>query len=419
MSATADLVILNASELLTLAGPAVPRTGAAMQELGIIPKGAVAVKDGKVWNVGSSMELAKVKAKRTLDAGGRVVMPGFVDAHTHVCFAGSRENELAWKLDGLSYAQIAKQGGGILSTAEETRKTSKARLKEETAARLRTMLAHGTTTAEVKSGYALETDGEIRMLEAIQELSREQPVELVPTFLGAHAVPPEFGGKADDYVTEMVQEALPRIADRGLARFCDVFVESGAFTLQHGRRLLKAGSALGLRPKIHADELTRCGGAELAVEVGAASADHLLKSSEKGIRGLAREKIPGVLLPATPFASFMGSYADAHGMISRGVPVALGSDLSPNALSGSMQFAIQLAVYQMRMFVSEAITASTVNAAHAIGMADRVGSLEPGKQADILILDAPGYEWLAYRFGVNQVWAVVKRGGIVHGPPAE
>ncbi|HVL87810.1 MAG TPA: imidazolonepropionase [Candidatus Thermoplasmatota archaeon] len=410
---TYDLVVHGASELLTLAGPPGPRTGTALQELGVVEDGAVAIVDGTIARVGTTAELKKLPARRKIDAEGRVVLPGFVDAHSHACFAGSREDELGMKLDGLSYEEIARQGGGILSTMRQTRDASLADLCEETAQRLESMLVHGTTTAETKSGYALTTKGELRMLEAIAQLSREQPVELVPTFLGAHAIPPEFAGKADDYVTLVVDDMLPAVAASGLARFCDVFVDAGAFNLQQGRRILKAGKALGLAPKVHADELTRSGGADLAIEVGAVSADHLLQTPEKGLRGLAREGIVGVMLPATPFASFMKTYPDGAGMVDKGMAVALGSDLCPNAWSESMQFALQLAVYRCGLFVSEAITAATINAAHAIGRANAVGSLAPGKQADLLILDAPGYEWLGYRLGVNLVDTVVKRGKVV------
>lgn len=407
----ADLLVTNASEVLTMAGHEGPRTGEDQQDLGIVRKGAIAVKDGRILRVGTTAQLKGLKARRVLDAGGRVVMPGFVDAHTHLVFAGSREREVELKVAGRSYQDIAREGGGILSTVEATRKASRGQLLEQAGRRLEAMLLHGTTTAEAKSGYALEPAGEVRLLEVIGELAGKQPVNLVPTFLGAHAVPP--GDDPESYITRLLDEALPPIAERGLARFCDAFVEHGYFTAAQARRLLVAAAKAGLRPKVHADELTRCGGAELAVELGAASADHLLKASERGLRELARTKTPAVLLPATPWASLMKGYADARGMIARGVPVALGSDLCPNAWCESMQVVVQLAVYHMGMLPSEALVGATINAAHAIGLEQEVGSLEPGKRADVLVLDAPTWHMVAYRLGANLVDTVVKDGELV------
>lgn len=411
MPETADLLVVNASEVLTMAGHEGPRVGEDQQDLGIVRKAGVAVKGGRILKVAPMAQLKGLKARRKLDAEGRIVMPGFVDAHTHLVFAGSREREVERKVAGHSYQDIAREGGGILSTVEATRKASKAQLKEEALHRLDAMLLHGTTTAEAKSGYALEPQGEVRLLEVLRDLGKEHPVTLVPTFLGAHAVPP--GQDADVFITQLVEEALPVIAEKGLARFCDVFVEQGYFNVAQARRLLNAAAKQGLRPKVHADELTRGGGAELAAEVGAASADHLLKVSERGVRELARERIPAVLLPATPWASMMKGFADARGLISRGVPVALGSDLSPNSWCESMQMACQHAVYGMGMLPSEALVAATINAAHAIGEDAEAGSLEPGKRADLLVMDAPTWHFLNYRLGVNQVHTVLKEGKVV------
>ena len=336
--------------MLTLAGPPGPRTGEDQQDLGLVRRGAIAVKDGRILKVGTAAQLKGVKAEQVLDAGGRVAMPGFVDAHTHVVFGGSREREVELKAAGHSYQAIAREGGGILSTVEATRKASREALVAQAEARLARMLLHGTTTAEAKSGYALEPAGEVRLLEVIRDLGARQPVTLVPTFLGAHAVPP--GEDPDAFLKALVDEALPAIAAGGLARFCDVFVEQGYFTVHQARRLLRAAAAQGLRAKVHADEFTRTGGAELAAELGAASADHLLKASDRGLRELARLKIPAVLCPATPWASMLKGYADARGMVARGVPVALGTDLSPNAWCESMQLACQLGVYGMGLLPS-------------------------------------------------------------------
>lgn len=406
-----DLLLTNASEVLTMAGKPGPRWGDDQQDLGIVRKAGVAIKDGRILKVAPMAQLKGLKAKKKRDVEGRIVLPGFVDAHTHLVFAGSREREVELKVAGYSYQDIAREGGGILSTVEATRKASKQELMDEALDRMDRMLLHGTTTAEAKSGYALEPEGEVRMLEVIRALGKEHPLALVPTFLGAHAIPP--GQDGDAYITQLVEQALPVIAEKKLARFCDVFVDQGYFNVNQGRRLLNAAAKVGLRPKVHADELTRCGGAELAVEVGAASADHLLKASERGLREMARERIPAVLLPGTPWASMMKGFADARGMVERGVPVALGSDLSPNSWNESMQFTCQLAVYAMGLLPSEALVAATINAAHAIGAAEDVGSLEPGKAADVLVMDAPTWHMLNYRLGVNQVHTVLKDGEVV------
>ncbi|HEV8359820.1 MAG TPA: imidazolonepropionase [Candidatus Thermoplasmatota archaeon] len=411
MAARADLLVVNAAEVLTLAGHEGARSGDDQQDLGLVRRGGVAIRDGRIVAVGTMAQLKGIRAKRTLDARGRVVMPGFVDAHTHLVFAGSREREVERKVAGMSYQDIAREGGGILKTVEDTRKASKAELLAQARARLDRMLLAGTTTAEAKSGYALEPDGEVRLLEVIAELGREHPLSLVPTFLGAHAVPP--GEDAEQYLNDLIEHALPVIERRKLARFCDVFVEQGYFSAPQGRRLLRTAAKHGLRSKVHADELSRCGGAELAVEVGAASADHLLKASERGLRELARARIPAVLLPCTPWASMMKGMADARTMIQHGVPVALGTDLSPNAWCESMALACQLAVYGMGLLPSEALVAATINAANAIGAQDEVGSLEVGKRADLLILDAPTWHHVAYRLGANLVDTVIVGGQVV------
>jgi imidazolonepropionase len=406
-----DLLLTNAAEVLTLAGHEGPRSGDDQQDLGLLRKGAVAIKDGRIVKVGTMAQLKGVKARRKLDVEGRVVMPGFVDAHTHLVFGGSREREVERKVAGHSYQDIAREGGGILKTVEDTVKASKTELLAQARDRLDRMLLTGTTTAEAKSGYALDPEGEVRLLEVIAELGRKHPVSLVPTFLGAHAVPP--GQDPDAFIGALIDEALPAIVKGKLARFCDVFVDHGYFNVNQGRRLLKAAAKDGLRAKVHADELSRCGGAELAVEVGAASADHLLKASDRGLRELARERIPAVLLPATPWASFMKGTADARGMVARGVPVALGTDLSPNSWNESMQLAVRLAVYSMDLLPSEAVVAATINAAHATGVADEVGSLEPGKRADLLVLDVPTWHHIAYRLSQNLVRTVLKDGKVV------
>jgi len=401
-----DLLIANASELLTLKGSKKPRVGKQMKRLSLIKNGSVAIRDGLIVDVGRNI---RYKSDVTIDASGKLVMPGFVDPHTHVVFAGSREFELDLKLAGVPYMEILKRGGGIFYTVNETRNASSAQLLQQSKKRLNMMLSYGTTSCEAKSGYGLDVETEIRILKVQKKLQESHPMDLVSTFLGAHAVPADQ--RAAEYVQTVVTEMIPRIKD--LARFCDVFCEKGVFTVAHSRKILDAGKQYGLIPKIHADEIVDTRGASLAAEVGAISADHLLKSSETGLRAMAQNGVIGVLLPGTPFCSMMQRYASARQIIDCGVPVALATDLNPNCWTESMQLMIQLACLKMQMTPAEAVTAATFNAACAIGCQDRVGSLEVGKQADCIILDCPNHRFLPYHFGVNLVETVVKKGCIL------
>jgi imidazolonepropionase len=401
-----DLLISNASELLTLKGPKKPRTREQMKRLSIIKNGSVAIKNGLIVDVGRNL---RYKAETTIDASGKLVMPGFVDPHTHVVFAGSREFELDLKLAGIPYMEILKRGGGIFYTVNETRKASLTQLFQQSKKRLDTMLSYGTTTCEAKTGYGLDVETEIKMLKVQKKLQEGHPMDLVSTFLGAHAIPEDQ--QANEYIRTVIIEMLPKT--KGLARFCDVFCEKGVFTVAQSRKILEAGKQYGLIPKIHADEIVDTGGASLAAEVGAISADHLLMSSETGLKTMAQNGVIGVLLPGTPFCLMMQRYAPARQIIECGVPVALATDLNPNCWTESMQLMIQLACLKMRMTVAEAVTAATFNAACAIGVQDRVGSLEVGKQADCIILDCPNHQFLPYHFGVNLVETVVKKGRIL------
>jgi imidazolonepropionase len=377
---------------------------------------ALLVEGGSIAAVGPKEQVVReARGVDVLDAKGRLVMPGLVDAHTHVFFAGSREGELADKLAGKSYAQIAREGGGIQSTVRATRDASKEALLEQTLTRVRRMLAAGTTTLEVKSGYGLNLEDEVKLLEAISMLPTRLPVNVVATYLGAHAVPPEYRQDPQGYVDFMVKRALPTIASKGLARYCDVFVEEGFFSRDQGREVLLAGQELGLASKVHADELTASGGAELAADVKATSADHLLFASEKGLRAMAQAGVMAVLLPGTSFSSMELPYAEARRFIELGVAVALGTDMSPNSWVESMQFVINLACYRLRMRPEEAICAATVNAAWAIGMGEEVGSLEVGKRADLLILTVRDYREIPYRIAANLVAEVVKDGVVTSG----
>jgi imidazolonepropionase len=411
-----EMLLIHASELLTLRGPKRARAKGEMSELSIIPDGAVAITDGVITDVGKTDSILRdhdSKGVEKLDAHGRVVMPGFVDPHTHLVYAGSREFELELKAKGRGYMDILLEGGGIYRTVRDTRAASTEQLFTESAKRLESMMAHGSTTIEAKSGYGLDKDVELRILETSRRLGEKYPVTVVPTYLGAHALPPEFRDRPDEYVEFICSEVIPEVARRKLAEFCDVFCEKGVFTPQQSRKVLLAAKEHGMKLKVHADELHSSGGAELAAEVGAVSADHLAKPSDDGIMAMARKDVIGVLLPATPYASMSKEYADGRRLIDLGVPIALGTDLNPNCWNESMQFTISLACHKMRMTPAEAITASTMNAAAALGLDKRVGSLEHGKRADIIVLDTPLHAHIPYKFGTNLCSHVIKEGTVV------
>ncbi|MBX5326308.1 MAG: imidazolonepropionase [Candidatus Bathyarchaeia archaeon] len=410
-----DLLVLNAEELVTLKGGSKkPFTGKQMTNLEAIRHGGLAVDHGKIVAIGKTQKIrSRFEGKQVIDASGKLVMPGFVDPHTHLVFAGSRDKEFELRIKGASYLEILKKGGGILQTVRETRKASLGQLVETCEKTLDTMLTHGTTTVEAKSGYGLCLKGEMKILEAIKRLNRQHPVSVVPTFMGAHAVPQEYEGRAEDYVELVSDEMIPKIAEKKLAKFCDVFCEKGVFNLEQSRKILQSGKKHGLAPKIHADELSRLGGTELAAEVGAISVEHMIFSSEDGLKALAKHGIIAVLLPAASFSLMMNRYAEARKMIDLGVPVALGTDYNPSCWVESMQIVIAFACRELKMSPAEAITAATINAAHAIGRAGEVGSLEAGKRADVLIVNAPNHNFLGYRFGINMVDKVIKNGVLV------
>jgi imidazolonepropionase len=410
-----DIIITNASELVTLKGPRRARVKHEMSTLSVIRDGAVAISGGAIAAAGRTESVLKehdATGVERIDASGRVVMPGFVDPHTHLVYAGSREFELELKAKGKGYLDILREGGGILRTVRDTRAASPHELFRQSAKRLESMISHGSTTVEVKSGYGLDREVELRMLETARKLGDDYPADVVPTFMGAHAVPEEFAGRPDDYIGFVCSEALPEVARRKLAVFCDVFCERGVFTVDQSRRVLSEAKALGMKLKIHADELHASGGAELAAEVGAISAEHLVKPSDDGIMAMARKDVVGVLLPGTPYSSMSKDYADGRRLIDLGVPVALGTDLNPNCWNESMQFTVSLACHKMRMTPAEAITAATVNAAAALGLEKRVGSLEVGKRADVIVLDVETHAQLPYRFGTNLCSVVVKDGKV-------
>jgi len=401
-----DILLKNANELLTLKGKNQPRTKNQMNNLGIIDKGSIAIKEGKIVDLGKNL---KYKSKEVIDVKGKTVLPGFVDSHTHVVFSGSREFELDMKLKGLTYMDILRKGGGIAYTVNKTRKASFNELIKQSKSRLNKMLVYGTTTCEGKSGYGLDTESELKILKVQKKLNQIHPIDIVSTFLGAHAVPKDKETK--EYINLIVNEMIPRV--KSYSTYCDVFCEKGVFTVSQSRKILETGRQYGLTPKIHADEIVDTGGAALAAEIGAISADHLLMSNESGLRQMAKKKVIGVMLPGTTFSLMMKNYAPARKMIDLGIPIALATDLNPNCWTENMQFIIQLACLNMRMTPAEAICAATFNAACAIGLNDKIGSLEKGKQADIIILDCPNYQYIPYHFGINLVERVIKNGKIV------
>jgi imidazolonepropionase len=422
---TCDLLVHSAAQLLTLAGG--PQRGARLGTLGLIEDGAVAIRAGRIVAVGPTPQVrAQVQAAAELDARGRVVLPGFVDPHTHVVWAGDRAAEYEQRLAGATYMEIMAAGGGIMSTVRQTRAAGLDQLLAETRPRLRRMLAHGTTTLEAKTGYGLEVEAELRQLDALEQLAAEGPWTLVPTFLGAHAIPAEYAGRAEAYVDLVVEvmlpaaaERLPRWAARNLPLFCDVFCEEGAFTVAQSRRILERAKDLGFGLKVHADEFVGLGGTQLAVDLGAASADHLVYTPAADIAALGAGETVAVGLPGTPFGLAQADYTPAAQIIAAGGVLALATDLNPGTTwCESMQMMIALACRYMRLTPAQAIAAATINAARAVRLDDRVGSLEVGKQADLLLLGVSDYRNLGYRYGVNLVQTVIKAGAVVVEHPS-
>lgn len=420
----ADLLIEDASELITLAadipdnGAVGPRVGSSMRNLAIISGGSVAAFDGRIVAIGKTHEVrGKVNLTsnaQVIDAKGKVVLPGFVDSHTHLVFAGSREEEFIQRAEGKTYLEILGSGGGILSTVRATRDATHSHLLALGLKNLDIMMCHGTTTVEVKSGYGLSVDEELKILRVIRDLDKFHPVDVVSTFMGAHAVPAEYAGDTEGYVQHVIDDQLPAVKEENLAEFCDVFCEKGVFSVGQSRRILEAGLALGLLPRIHADEMGSLGGAELAAEIGAVSAEHLLYASEDGIRKMAEAGVTAMLLPATSFTLGLGRYADARAFIQAGCPVALATDFNPGTSPTlSMQFVMNAAALGMKLHPAEIISATTVNAAHGLNRGNLIGSLEVGKVADMVVVNTDTYLRIPYKLGINIVDKVIKRGRLV------
>jgi imidazolonepropionase len=407
------LIVKHAAQLVSPAPG--PVRGPAMTNLTVVPDGALVAEGGRIRWVGASAAMPVIEGPvEVIDATGRCVLPGLIDSHTHLVFAGTRDDEFEQRLQGLSYQEITGRGGGINATVARVRQASREELKSEARARLDALLHFGVTTVEVKSGYGLTLADELKCLEVMAELNAEGPLELVPTFLGAHAIPPEFHHDRAGYLRLLTHEMLPEIARRRLARFCDVFCEQGVFSLPESECILTRARELGFHLKLHADELSPLGGGELAARLGAVSADHLLCITDAGIDALADSDTVATLLPGTAF--FLGlPYAPARRLIQRGLAVALASDCNPGTCpTENLPLVGTMACTQMRMLPAEVVTALTANAAAALGLADRLGSLEPGKQADLIVCNAPDYRHLFYHFGVNHVGGVIKNGRVVY-----
>ncbi|MBC8526255.1 MAG: imidazolonepropionase [Candidatus Cloacimonetes bacterium] len=410
----ADLIIKNAKELLTLQSDG-PKCGLEMQNLGIIQNGAIAILEEEIAGVGTTKEVSQnFISENVIDATGKVVMPGFVDPHTHPIFVETRENEFEMRIQGKSYKEISQSGGGIRSSVSDVRKASKEELVALGLKRVNKMLEMGATTIEAKSGYGLSTESEIKMLEAIAEINEISEMDIIPTFLGAHEFPEEYKNNKEEYIKILIDEMLPEVKKQNLAKYCDIFCEKHVFDIEQSRRILSEAKKLGFKIRMHADELEPIGGAELAAEIGAVTADHLVAVSDNGIQKMKEANVIPIMLPATTFSLGLKKYAPARKMIDAGLPVVLATDFNPGSCHcDSMQTIISIACLEMGLLPSEAITASTINAAYSLELGNTIGSIEIGKQADILIMDMPSYKYLPYHLGSSCVDMVIKKGEVV------
>lgn len=411
------LIIKNASELVTCKGNG-PKHGKDMSNIELINNGCIVIEDDIIVDVGKTDDILKnynLKDYKVIDASNKAVLPGFIDSHTHLIFGGYRADEFSWRLRGDSYMSIMERGGGITSTVRATRDTSLEEFIEVGKKRLDKVISMGVTTIEGKSGYGLDYETEIRQLEAMKKLDEVHPVDIVPTFLGPHSVLPEYKGKEDEFIDFMINDVLSHVSEKKLAKFADIFCEKNVFSVEQSRKFLKSAKEAGLDLKIHADEMVQLGGTELAVELSCTSADHLLQASDEGIKKLAKSNTIATLLPGTAF-SLKEEYARGRYMIDSGCAVALATDFNPGScFTNSIPLIIALAALHMNMSIEEIITALTINAAAAVGMNDKIGSIEKGKKADIIILEYPSIHFLPYHIAVNIVETVIKNGKIIRG----
>ena len=420
-----NLIVKNAEQLLTLRSMQEgPRTKDAMEDLRIIEDGAVAVSGNKIVGVGKTKDIldeVEISHKtKVIDAKDKVVLPGFVDCHTHPVFANTREDEFEMRIKGKTYQEIAAAGGGIKSSVKDLRSKSKEELIQLALPRLNRMLSYGTTTIEAKSGYGLSLDDEIKMLEVIKELNKIHPIDLIPTFLGAHEIPEEYKNNRKEYIKLITEKMIPEVAKRKLAVFCDIFCEKGVFDIEESREVLKAAKDHGFGLKLHADQLSALGGSKLAAELGAISADHLEFIDDDGIEKMKESGVIGVLLPGACFGLGITEYPPARKMIERGLPVALATDFNPgSSMTESMPMILSLACLMMRMTPAEAIVASTINSAYAVDKGNEMGSIEEGKKADLVIWNVQNYKEIPYHFGVNLVDQVIKDGKVFPLPMGE
>ena len=410
-----DLIIKNIGKLVTMEGSFLPKTGKEMNELTILENAYIAVVEGKIFKVGTGEDYKELVGENTTidDASGMLVTPGLVDSHTHLVHGGSRENEFSKKLNGVPYIQILQEGGGILSTVNSTKKATFDELYGKAKKSLDRMLEFGATTVEEKSGYGLELETEVKQLQVAHKLDKDHPVDLVHTFLGAHAVPVEYKSNSEAYIKLLVEEIMPKVKELGLAEFCDVFCEEGVFSVEESEYILSKAKEMGYKLKIHADEIVPIGGAELAAKLGCTSADHLMAASDKGLKDMAEKGVIANILPGTSFNLNKPS-ADGRKMIDLNVPISLSSDYNPGSCpSENLQFVMQLGCLNLKMTPNEVLTAVTINAAHCVDRATEIGSIEVGKKADVAVFDAPNVEYLMYHFGINHIDRVYKEGRLV------
>lgn len=408
------LILKNAAQVVTCSGFKAKKGTEQMNDIGVIENGSVVVQDGVIVAVGADLDLSAYSDAEVIDCAGKTVMPGFVDSHTHFVFGGYRDDEYSWRLRGDSYMDIMNRGGGIANSVNGTRQASKEELFAVGKKRLDSMVRFGVTTVEGKSGYGLDYETEIKQLEVMKDLQENHSMDIVTTFMGAHSVPVPYKGRGNEFVDFLIKEVMPEVRDRQLAEFCDIFCEQNVFSIEESRHLLNVAKEMGFKTKIHADEIVQLGGAELAAEVGCTSADHLLQASDEGIKAMADKDVIATVLPCTAF-SLREHFARARKMIDDGCAVAVATDFNPGScFTESIPLAIALCTLNMQMSIEEVVTALTINGAAAVGRADQVGSIDVGKQADLVIHEFPSYKFLPYHIAVSTVEKVIKKGRMIY-----